>query len=158
MAFSKNVWFSICIALKKLLPAHRPTQWDLLAKTLGASFLSPENKTGCSNGKNSNLFKYILPSLLVKKVQWMKKVKIETKNIKILKLGVRNNNSFNFKVNLSCIEDSQTDKSSRYSDISTRIWDKRLSCKDRFRSHWVTGRSWNVWDEVGWMRGPAENE
>lgn len=156
MAFSKNVWFSICIALKKLLPAHRPTQWDLLAKTLGAAFLPLENKTGRSNGKNSNLFKYILPSLLLKKVQWMKKVKIETKNIKIPKFGVRNNNSFNFKVNLSCIEDSQTDKSSRYSDISTRIWDKRLSCKDRFRSYWVIGRSWNVWDEVGWMRGPAE--
>ena len=105
MAFPKNVWFSICIALKKLLPAHRPTQWDLLAKTLGVEFLLPENKTGHSNGKNSNLFKCTLPSLLFKKVQWMKKVEIETKNIKILKFGVRNDNSFNFKMNLNMQND-----------------------------------------------------
>lgn len=158
MAFSKNVWFSICTALKKLLPTHRPTKQDLLAKTLAVEFLSPENKTGRSNGKNSNLFKYTLPSLLLKKIQWMKEVEIETKNTKILKFRVRKNNSFNFKVNLRCTENSQTGKSSRYLDINTRIWDKRLRHKDRFRSYWVTGQSWNVWDEVGWMRGPAENE
>lgn len=45
MAFSKNEDFQYGRP-KKLLPAHRPTQWDLLAKTLGAAFLPLENKTG----------------------------------------------------------------------------------------------------------------
>lgn len=46
--------------------------------------------------------------------------------------------------------------SSTYSDLSPWGWDKRWH--EKVRSHWVTDRSWNGWDEMEQMRCPGENE